>query len=74
MQGHPLHVLEAFGRRYLAHHHGGTGRVRRPLRRWPQGLASGQVKQHYKGRGMERVAVRTLSGKARLTHVWALLG
>jgi hypothetical protein len=32
------------------------------------------VKKHYQGRGVERVEVRGLSGKARLKHVLALLG
>src|SRR5262249_8750576 len=33
-----------------------------------------QVKKHYKGRGVERVEVRVVHGKARLTHVLYLLG
>src|SRR5262249_24714271 len=50
------------------------GRSRRSVVRWPQGLAYGQVKKHYKGRGVERVEVRGVHGKARLKHVLYLLG
>jgi len=53
---------------------GPTGRSRRSILRWPQGLADGQVQQYYTGRGLERVAVRVLYGKARWQHVLALLG
>ena len=67
-------ILEAFGRRYPAPHHDATGRSRRPILRWPQGLAYGQVQKHDKGRGIERVDVRVVHGKARLTHVLSLLG
>src|SRR5262249_37325764 len=50
------------------------GRAPRSVLRWPQGLAYGQVKKHYqKGRG-ERIEVRALYGKARLEHVFYLLG
>jgi IS1 family transposase len=72
-EGYESAILEAFGRRYPAPH-GPTGRARRPRLRWPQGLAYGQVKKHYKGRGIERVEVRVLYGKARVKHVLALLG
>ena len=48
-------ILEAFGRRYPAPAPGAPGRSRRSILRWPQGLAYGQVKKHYKGRGVERV-------------------
>ena len=58
----------------LAPGHGGTGRARRSVLRWPQGLAYGQVKKQYKGRGIERVDVRVVHGKARLKHVLYLLG
>jgi hypothetical protein len=37
-------------------------------------LAYGQVKKQHKGRGIERVDVRVVHGKARLKHVWYLLG
>jgi IS1 family transposase len=73
-EGYESAILEAFGRRYPVPHHGATGRSRRPILRWPQGLASGQVKKHYTRRGIERVAVRALYGKARLKHVLALRG
>ena len=73
-EGYESAILEAFGRRYPAPHHSVTGRARRPLLRWPQGFASGQVKKQEKGRGIERVEVRALYGKARLKHVLSLLG
>jgi IS1 family transposase len=73
-EGYESAILEAFGRRYPAPHHGAPGRARRPILRWPQGLAYGQVKKHYQGRGIERVEVRPLYGKARLKHVLSLLG
>ncbi len=73
-EGYESAILEAFGRRYPAPNRGRPGRPRRLILRWPQGLAYGQVKKQYKGRGIERVEVRLLSGKARLKHVLALLG
>jgi IS1 family transposase len=72
--GYESAILEAFGRRYPAPAHGSSGRSRRSILRWPQGLAYGQVKKQYKGRGIERVEVRVLYGKARLQHVLSLLG
>jgi hypothetical protein len=73
-EGYESAMRAAFGRHYPARHHDTTGRSRRPILRWPQGLAYGQVKKHYKGRGIERVDVRVVHGKARLTHVLSLLG
>jgi IS1 family transposase len=73
-EGYESAILEAFGRRYPAPPNGSPGRSRRSILRWPQGLAYGQVKKHYKGRGIERVEVRVLYGKARVQHVLALLG
>jgi IS1 family transposase len=73
-EGYESAILAAFDRRYPAPHHGATGRSRRPILRWPQGLAYGQVKKQYKGRGIKRVEVRGLYGKARLQHVLTLLG
>ena len=73
-EGYEAAILDAFGRRYPAPHYGAAGRPRHPIQRWPQGLAYGQVKKHYKGHGVERVAVQALYGKARLQHVLALLG
>jgi hypothetical protein len=73
-EGYESAFLEAFGRRYPAPAHGSSSRSRRSIRRWPQGLAYGQVKKHYTGRGLARVAVRVLYGKARLKHGLALLG
>jgi IS1 family transposase len=62
-------LLEVFGRRYPS-----TGRGRRPLVRWRQGLAYGQVKKSYKKGRVERVEVRAVHGKAHLEHVLYLLG
>ena len=45
-------LLEVFGRRYPA-----KGRRRRPVRRWRQGLAYGQVKKTYQGGRVAGVAV-----------------
>jgi IS1 family transposase len=73
-EGYEAAILEAFGRRYPAPHHGATGQSHRSILRWPQGLAYGQVKKHYKGRGIEHVDVRVVHGKARLKHVLYLLG
>ena len=73
-EGYESAIFDAFGRRYPAPPHGVTGRSRHPLLRWPQGRAYGQVKKHSKGRGIERMEVRALDGKARLKHVLALLG
>jgi hypothetical protein len=66
--------LEAFGRRYPRPRHGGKGGSPSPLIRWPQGLAYGQVKKSYKRGQVERIDVRVIRGKARLTHVLYLLG
>jgi IS1 family transposase len=73
-EGYEAALVEAFGRRYPAPHHGATGQSHRPILRWPQGLAYGQVKKHYTGRGIEHVDVRVVHGKARLKHVLYLLG
>ena len=73
-EGYESAIREAFGRRYPAPTQGANGRSRRSLLRWPQGLAYGQVKKQDKGRGIERVDVRILYGKARVKHVLALLG
>jgi IS1 family transposase len=72
--GYEAAILEAFGRRYLVPDPSGPGRSRRPGMRWPQGLAYGQVKKHDTGRGLERVDVRVVHGKARLKQVVYLLG
>ena len=72
--GYEAAILEAFGRRYLGPDPSLPGRSRRAVLRWPQGLAYGQVKKQYKGRGIERVDVRVVHGKARLKHVLYLLG
>lgn len=44
-EGYESAILEAFGRRYPAPGLGATGQSRRPILRWPQGLAYGQVKK-----------------------------
>jgi hypothetical protein len=62
-------LLEGFGRRYPPQGHG-----RRPVVRWRQGLAYGQVKKHDQGSRVERVEVRAVQGKAHLAHVLSLLG
>lgn len=62
-------ILDVFGRRYPQ-----KGRYAKPLIRWPQGLAYGQVKKIYKGNRVERVEVRAVHGKTRLTHVLYLRG
>jgi IS1 family transposase len=62
-------LLEVFGRRYPP-----TGRGRRPIVRWRQGLAYGQVKKRYKRGRVDRVEVRAVHGKAQLEHVLYLLG
>lgn len=73
-EGYESAILDAFGRRYPVPSPGAPGRSRQSILRWPQGLAYGQVKKHYKGRGVERVEVRVMHGKARLKHVLYLLG
>ena len=73
-EGYEAAILEAFGRRYPAPRHGATGQSRHPILRWLQGLAYGQVKKRYKGRGIEQVEVRVVHGKARLKHVLYVLG
>ncbi len=72
--GYASAIRDAFGRRYPAPSDSATGRSRRSIVRWPQGLAYGQGKKHYKGRGVERVEVRVVHGKAHLQHVLYLLG
>ena len=67
--GYESALLEVFGRRYPP-----QGQGRRPVIRWRQGLAYGQVKKYYKGSRVERVEVRAVQGKARLAHVLSLLG
>jgi IS1 family transposase len=72
--GYETAILEAFGRRYPHPQHGRRGGNPRPLVRWPQGLAYGQVKKSYKRGQVERIDVRVIRGKARLNHVLYLLG
>jgi hypothetical protein len=75
-EGYESAILDAFGYRYPAPRASQGGRPARPQLRWPQGLAYGQVKKHYKGRGMERVEVRVVHRSpamaAKLTdHIWS---
>lgn len=72
--GYESALLEVFGRRYPPPNHGATGRGSRPVVRWPQGLAYGQVHKIYKGSRVVRVDVRAIRGKAQLNHVLYLLG
>jgi IS1 family transposase len=72
--GYESALLEVFGRRYPQPRPSAKGRASRPVVRWPQGLAYGQVHKIYKGSRIERVEVRAVHGKARLKHALALLG
>jgi IS1 family transposase len=72
--GYESALLAVFGRRYPQPSHGTTGRVSRPVVRWPQGLAYGQVHKISKGGRGVRGDVRAMRGKARLNHVVYLLG
>jgi IS1 family transposase len=67
--GYESALLEVCGRRSSPQGHG-----RRPVSRWRQGLASGQVQKRYPGSRVERVEVRAVPGKARLEQVLSLLG
>jgi hypothetical protein len=67
--GYESALLEGFGRRYPP-----QGQGRRPVLRWPQGLAYGQVKKHSQRGRVERIDVRAVYGKARLQHVRSWLG
>jgi IS1 family transposase len=62
-------LLEVFGRRSPP-----QGQSRRPVLRWRQGLADGQVKKCYTGNRVERGEVNVVHGNARLAHVRYLLG
>ena len=50
------------------------GGGRRPIVRWRQGLAYGQVHKSYKRGRVDRVEVRAVHGKAHREHVLYLLG
>jgi hypothetical protein len=63
-EGYGPAILVAFGRRDSVPRYGKGGRPSRPQRRWPQGLAYGQVKKLYKGGRVERIDVKVLYGKA----------
>jgi IS1 family transposase len=67
--GYESALLAVFGHRYPP-----QGQGRRPVIRWPQGLAYGQVKKHYQRGRVERIEVRAVYGKARLQHILSLLG
>ena len=62
-------LVEVFGHRDPA-----KGRGCRPVPRWRQGLAYGQVKKSDQGGRVEGVEVRAVHGKARLEHRLYLLG
>ena len=64
-------ILATFGRRYPTR---APGRAPRSIRRWPPGMAEGQVKKPYQTGRVERIAVRALYGKARLQHILSLRG
>lgn len=70
-EGYEGAILEAFGHRYPASKSAGKGRPSRPVIRWAQGLAYGQVIKGGKGKGIE---LRVIRGKARLLHTLKLLG
>ena len=72
--GYEAAILETFGRRYPVPRPKHGGRPARPQRRWPHGLASGQVQKVYTGKRVERVEIRVIHSKARLKHVLSLLG
>jgi IS1 family transposase len=71
--GYEAAILEAFSRRYPHPRQGGRRSTPRPLVRWPQGLADGQVKKSDKRGQVERIDVQVIRGKARLKHVLYLL-
>jgi IS1 family transposase len=62
-------LWEVCGRRYPK-----KSRGARPVIRWRQGLAYGQVKKRYTGNRVAGVEVRAVQGKARLAHGFSLLG
>ena len=72
--GYASALLEVCGHRYPQPSQGSPGRGARLVVRWPQGLAYGHVHKIYQGRRVVRVDVRAIRGKARLNHVWYLLG
>ena len=61
-EGYASAILDAFGHRYPAPNSRPGGHPARPQLRWPQGLAYGQVKKRYQGRGLEQVEVRGVHG------------
>jgi hypothetical protein len=56
-EGYEAAILEAFGRRYPVPRPKAQGREPRSVLRWPQGLAYGQVKKHYRKGRVERIEV-----------------
>jgi hypothetical protein len=67
-------ILEAFGHRYPVPRQGTTGRRPKPKLRRPQGLVYAQVKKHYQGKRVERVAIRPIFGKSKLPAILVKLG
>ena len=73
-EGYEPSILEAFGRRYKAPQTGLAGRPRLDMRRWPQGLAYGQVIKSTKEKLSDGIHLKVIRGKAKLLHTLSLLG
>ncbi len=73
-EGYEPAILESFGRRYPAPNSGLKGRPSRPVIRWPQGLAYGQVIKSGKDKPSDGIHLKVIRGKAHLQHVLSLLG
>lgn len=73
-EGYVQAILEAFGHRYPVPRQGTTGRRPKPKLRRPQGLVYAQVKKHYQGKRVERVAIRPIFGKSKLPAILVKLG
>ena len=73
-EGYEPAILESFGRRSPAPNSGVKGRPSRPVIRWPQGLAYGQVIKSGKETPSDGMHLKVIRGKAQLHHVLSLLG
>lgn len=69
-EGYEPAILDAFGRRYPAANSGLRGRPSKPVIRWPQGLAYGQVIKS----ASDGIHLKVIRGKAKLQHTLSLLG
>jgi len=69
-EGYEPAILDAFGRRYPAVKSGLKGRPSKPVIRWPQGLAYGQVNKS----ASDGIHLKVIRGKAKLEHALSLLG